>query len=108
MGRDITHDYFSLTFDQSPPSSGRFDEQRIPVRIDRVGRLEIKITAQHVSKPLPPPPDTGHPGTPHPLRRAATNLSSRQEHFPILCWTPTVIRSTGMKSRSPTWTGTAT
>jgi phospholipase C len=84
MGRNIIHDYFSLTFDQSPPSSGRFDEQRIPVRINRVGRLEIKVTAQHVSKPLPPPPDTGHPGTPRPPGGNKPIVSTRTFPYTLL------------------------
>ena len=64
MSRSLTHVMLSLEFPEVSDRPGFFAAQEIPLRINRVGRLEVITQAQQVTQPLPPPPPI--PGVPQP------------------------------------------
>lgn len=67
MSRSLTHVFLSLEFPEVANQPGFFAAQDIPLRINRVGRLEIMVQAQKVTKnPPPPPPIPGQPQPPAP------------------------------------------
>ena len=64
MSRSLTHVMLSQEFPEVADRPGFFAAQEIPLRINRVGRLEVVVRAQQVNQPLPPLPPI--PGVPQP------------------------------------------
>lgn len=66
MPRSLTHVFLSQEFPEAPNQPGLFIAHDIPLRINRVGRLEILVQAKLVTKipPLPSIPGVPPPATP--------------------------------------------